>query len=159
MIKVGLEQGETCKGIVMNRNVLILKQKEVKYTRWETSLIMYQSNRSFNIPPWHLTPFLAREGGNLITTHRGWGVWSLASISCYKINYGRDSGDVKLWLIQRERLLICGGLVENQRSTQAVFCIWRCLRRLIFIVYKYVLSNKPCLHAQLQKHNRSYWKV
>ena len=27
--------------------------------------------------------------------------------------------------------------------------------RLIFIIYKYVLSNKPCLHAQLQKHNRS----
>ena len=22
----------------------------------------------------------------------------------------------------------------------------------MFIVYKYVLSNKPCLHAQLQKH-------
>ena len=28
--------------------------------------------------------------------------------------------------------------------------------RFMFIVYKYVLSNKPCLHAQLQKHNRSY---
>ena len=24
--------------------------------------------------PGHLTPFLAREGGNLITTHRGWGI-------------------------------------------------------------------------------------
>ena len=39
---------------------------------------MYQSNRSFNIPPpraypGHLTPFPARQGGNLITTHRGWG--------------------------------------------------------------------------------------
>ena len=37
--------------------------------------VMYQSNRSFNIPsprayPGHLTLFLAREGGNLITTHR-----------------------------------------------------------------------------------------
>ena len=31
--------------------------------------------------------------------------------------------------------------------------------RFIFIVCKYVLSNKPCLHAKLQKHNRSYWKV
>ena len=28
--------------------------------------------------------------------------------------------------------------------------------RFIFIVYKCVLSNKPYLHAQLQKHNRSY---
>ena len=26
----------------------------------------------------------------------------------------------------------------------------------VFILYKYVLSNKPCLHAQLQKHNKSY---
>ena len=44
-------------------------------------------------PPGHLTSFPAREGGNLmnlvspgighlITTHRGWGIWSLASISC-----------------------------------------------------------------------------
>ena len=28
--------------------------------------------------------------------------------------------------------------------------------RFMFIVYKYVLSNEPCLHAQLQTHNRSY---
>ena len=45
---------------------------------------MYQSNRSFNIHPrafpGHLTPFPAREEGNLITTRRGWGIWSLASI-------------------------------------------------------------------------------
>ena len=60
--------------------------------------VMYQSNRSLNIPPpraypGHLTSFPAREGGNLmnlvfpgaghlIATHRGWGIWSLASISC-----------------------------------------------------------------------------
>ena len=98
--------------------------------------IMYQLNRSFNIPPsplraypGHLTPFLAWEGGNLITTHREWGIWSLASMSCYEINHGRD---VKLSWIQRKILHICGGLVENQRPTQAVFCIWRCLR-LIYI--------------------------
>ena len=75
----------------------------------------------------HLTPFLARGGGNWITTHRGWGIWSLASMSCYEINHG---GDVKLWWIQRKRLRICGRLVENQRSTQAVFRIWRCLRTI-----------------------------
>ena len=69
------------------------------------------------------------------------------------------SGDVKLWWIQRKRLGICGGLVENQRPTQAVFRIWRCLRTIYIYSYKYVLSNKPCLHLQLQKHNRSYWKV
>ena len=45
---------------------------------------MYQSYRSLNIPPGHLTSFAAREGGNLmnlvfpgaghlITTHKGWG--------------------------------------------------------------------------------------
>ena len=33
-------------------------------------------------PPGHLTPFPAREGGNLFTTHRGRGIWLLASISC-----------------------------------------------------------------------------
>ena len=50
--------------------------------------VMYQSNQSLNIPrayPGHLTSFPAREGGdlmnlvfpgagNLITTHRGWGI-------------------------------------------------------------------------------------
>ena len=34
--------------------------------------------------PGHLMPFPAREGGNLIITHKGWGIWSLASISCYE---------------------------------------------------------------------------
>ena len=43
-------------------------------------VLMYQSNRS-------LTSFPAREGGNLITTHRGWGIWSLASISCYESHW------------------------------------------------------------------------
>ena len=78
--------------------------------------------------PGHLTSCLAWEGGNLIITHRGWGIWSLASMSCYKINHGGDGGDVKLSRIQRKRLHICGGLVENQRPTQAVFCSRRCLR-------------------------------
>ena len=38
-------------------------------------MIMYQSNRSLNIPPkacpGRLTSFPAREGGNLMATHRG----------------------------------------------------------------------------------------
>ena len=39
-----------------------------------------QIEASTSPPPWpevypgHLTPFPAREGGNLITTHRGWGI-------------------------------------------------------------------------------------
>ena len=97
----------------------------------DSMMVMYESNRSFNIPPRaypvHLTSFLAREGGDLITTHKGWGIWSLASISCYEINHG---GDVKLWWIRRKRLRIFGGLVEIQRSTQAVFLIWRRLRTI-----------------------------
>ena len=73
---------------------------------------MYQSNRSLNIPPraypGHLTSFAAWEGGNLmnlvfpgvghlITTHRGWRIGSLGSISCCialiprgVINHGSD---------------------------------------------------------------------
>ena len=27
---------------------------------------------------------------------------------------------------------------------------------LYLIIYKYVLSNKPCIHAEFQKHNRSH---
>ena len=34
--------------------------------------------------PGRLTPFPALPGRNLITTHRGWGIWSLVSISCYE---------------------------------------------------------------------------
>ena len=63
--------------------------------------VMYQWNRSFNIPPpspraypGHLTPFPAPGGGNfiilvfpvaghLITTQWWWGIWSLASILCH----------------------------------------------------------------------------
>ena len=86
--------------------------------------------------PGHLTPFLDREGGNLITTHKGWGIWSLASMSCYESrwfhwvdkSWRTDGADVKFWWIQRKRLHICGELVENQRSTQAVFHIWRCFK-------------------------------
>ena len=56
----------------------------------------------------------------------------------------------------KEKLRIRGGLVENQRRpTQAAFCISGCLTT-IYICNINVLSNKPCLHAQLQKFNRSY---
>ena len=65
---------------------------------------MYQSNQSFNIPPtphppgipWAFDTFSCPGGrefddelshlgvGHLITTHRGWEIWSLALISCYE---------------------------------------------------------------------------
>ena len=58
-------------------------------------VLLYQSNRSFNIPPRTYPKEFDLEGRNLpnvffpgkeslITTHRGWGIWSLASISCYE---------------------------------------------------------------------------
>ena len=59
---------------------------------------------------------------------------SLASMSCYESRW-IHGGDGKLWWIQRKRWRIYGGLVENQRSTQAVLSIWRCLRPIyIYII-------------------------
>ena len=102
---------------------------------WVCFVVMYQSNRSLNILPspraypGHLTYFPAREGGNLmnlvfpgaehlITTHRGWGVWSLldfmlqvALIPRGVVNHGGD----KPSCIQSERYPIRGGLAEKQR--------------------------------------------
>ena len=110
-------------------------------------------------PPWayprHLTLFPAQEGGHLITTHRGWGIWLLASISCYEahwfphglINY---SGD-KLWWIQRKRLRIRGRLVEFQRPAQALFLIWRCLRT----IYNYLWIHKYIVNCIYNVNNDS----
>ena len=98
-------------------------------------------------PPGHLTSIAAREGGNLmtlvfpraghlITTHRGWGIWSLASISYYValipggvINHDRD----KPWCIQSERYPIRGGLAEKERLAQALLSIWRYSRTICII--------------------------
>ena len=80
--------------------------------------------------PRHLTPFPGREGGHLITTHRRRGIWSLASILCYESRWIPGDGGDKLWWIQRKTLRICGGVIENQRPTQALFRIWRCLRTI-----------------------------
>ena len=59
-----------------------LSSKAMKYSYFELNNIMYQSNRSFNIPPraypGYLTSFPAREGGNLINlVFPGAGIWSL----------------------------------------------------------------------------------
>ena len=129
--------------------------------------LMYQSNRSLNIPPGIPRAFdvfccpggrefdeLSFPGaGHLITTHRRWGIWSLASISCYValiprgvINHGGD----KPWCIQSERYLILGGLAEKQRLAQALLCIWRYSRtiRFIFGLYKECcLLNHVYIHS------------
>ena len=77
--------------------------------------LMYQSNRSFNIPPsraypGHFMLFPAWEGGVLITTHRWWGIWSLATISWYELR----------WFPR--------GLILNK--------LWQRLRRLTFDEFK-----------------------
>ena len=109
-----------------------------------------------------LTPSLAQEGGHLIT-HRGWGIWLLASISCYElhwfphglINHGGD----KLWWIQRKRLRIHGGVVKNQRPTQALFRIWRCLT-IIYIIYLWIYKYINTLNCIYYINNNSiqYWR-
>ena len=50
-----------------------------------------------------------------------------------------ETGETKLWWIQRKRLRIRGWLVENQRPKQALFCIWRCLRMIY--IYHWILNN------------------
>ena len=94
---------------------------------------------------WHLAFFPARERGNLmnlvfpraghlITTHRGWGIWSLASISSYESRW-YHVGWYKPSCIQSERYPIRGGLAEKQRLAQALFgCIWR-YSRTIYIIF------------------------
>ena len=66
---------------------------------------------------------------HLITTHRGWGIWSLASISTCAINLGR----AKPWCIQSERYPIRGGLAEKQRLAQTLLRIWRYSRTICII--------------------------
>ena len=75
--------------------------------------------------------------GNLITIHRGWEIWSLGSILwnrtdstwVYK-SWQRRLRSQTLLNLNGKRLRICGGLVEDQRPTQALIRIWRCLRRI-----------------------------
>ena len=146
--------------LTLKINSLRTKRKAQNFASWMLSEYAFKIGRKkgndFLIivhfkhpPPGPLTSFAVREGGNLmnlvfpgtghlITTHRGWGIWSLASISCYValiprgvINHGGDTP----WCIQSERYPIRGGLAEKQRVAQALFCqIWR-YSRTIYIIF------------------------
>ena len=89
MWQIGTRRTNRDQEFCLNGSIKLLQKTSVDIFK----ALMYQSIRSFNIPPWaypkHLTSFLAREEGNLITAHRGWGIWSLPSMSCYEINHGR----------------------------------------------------------------------
>ena len=58
------------------------KTRDFNAVGWRVlEVIMYRSNRSFNMPPQaypgHLTPLPSRGGGNLIIrVFQGWGIWS-----------------------------------------------------------------------------------
>ena len=125
---------------------------------------MYQSNRSLNIPPpgipWAFDVFSCPGGrefdelslprvGHLITSHRGWGIWSLVSISCHESRVINNHGEDKPSCIQSERYPIRGGLAEKQRLAQALFCIWRYSRAIyiIFGMYECCLLNHVYIHS------------
>ena len=102
--------------------------------------------------------------GHLITTHRGWGIWSLASISCYgwrwfHVTWSNHGGD-KPWRIQSERYPIRCGLAEKQRLAQKFAPYWKVFKNHLYhLRHVRVWSIKPCLHTQLPEHNKSYRKV
>ena len=69
--------------------------------------------------------FLVFPGaGHLITTHgRGWGIWSLDSNPCYVSTWAHKSWRRQTLMNSKEKITNFSGLVENQRSTQALFRI------------------------------------
>ena len=114
--------------------------------------VIYQSNRSFNIPPpppqaylGHLTPLPSRGGwnliirvflgvGNLIPMCEGWGIWTAPLISCEissVTSYHRGRG-VRGFLWKRLCLCAHGQLVTRKGLKQALCHIWRYLN-LIFL--------------------------
>lgn len=78
----------------------------------------------------HLTTFSSRGVGNLIPTHKGWGIWILILISCYVsqwLNAGcrpkcGQYGEFKGFK-RNNSLLLCDNLNKNQRNTKVFFCI------------------------------------
>ena len=113
----------------------------------EVMQLMYQSNRSLNIPPghtlgiWRLSCPRGREfdelslpGGGAFD-HYSQGVGNLiASLNfILRIALIPNHGGDKSWGIHSERYLIRGGLAEKKRLAQALLCIWRYLRTIYII--------------------------
>ena len=67
-----------------------------------------------------------RLGIWLSESSRGWGIWTVASISCEisgSFAYGKLSWQT--WFLWK-RLCLCGQLVMRKGLKQALCCIWRC---------------------------------
>ena len=169
--------------------------------------VMYQSTRSFNIPPGiprAFDAFSCPEGrafdhhskgvgnliasldfmlrvvlisrrrwiqtlmnlvfpgaGHLITTHRGWGIWSLASISCYAALIPRGviiMAEASLGVFKAKDTRFVADWLKSKGLSFALYLkVFK--NHLYYLWHVRVLSIKPCLHTQLPEHNRSYWKV
>ena len=137
---------------------------------------MYRSNRSLYIPPppqtypRHLMSFPAREGGNLmnlvfpgvghlITTHRRWRIWPLASILCYESCFFQSWRRQALMHSKRKIPNSWRTGLKSKASTSFALYLNVFKNHLYCLWHVRVLSIKPCLHTQLTEHNRSYWKV
>ena len=88
--------------------------------------------------------------GHLITTHRGWGIWSLATMSCYVALIPRDvinHGGDKPWCIQSKRYPICGRLAEKQKLAQALLCLYSRTICITFSMLECCLLNHVYIHS------------
>ena len=116
------------------------KTRDFNAAGWRVlEVIMYRSNRSFNMPPpraypGHLTPLPSRGGGNLIIrVFQGWGIWSPcfrggeiwapSSISC-KIFGVASNGGPSVRGFSWKRLYHCGQLATRKGLKQALWRIW-----------------------------------
>ena len=134
----------------------------------ENYILMYRSNRSFNIPPppghttgiWHLCR-PGEEGIWLSESSRGWGIW----FPCVR------GGEFGIWTapsIPREisggpsyhgghgvrgfswkRLCLCGQLVTRKGHKQTLCRIWRYLNFNIFNI-EFGLRMYECIKLCLQ---------
>ena len=93
--------------------------------------------------------------GHLITTHRGWGIWSLASISCYVTLIPRPSRD-KSWRRQalmhskRKITLFVADWLKSKACTSFALYLKVFKNHLYYFRHVRVLSIKACLHTQLR---------
>ena len=139
---------------------------------------MYQSNRNLNIlPPGIPRAFgilccpggrefdelsLSRDGAFDHYSKGGWGIWSLASISCYVTLIPRgviNHGGSKPCRIQSERYRFMADGWKAKACASFALNLKVFKNHLNYLRHVRVLSIKPCLHLQLLEHNKSYRKV